>query len=149
MRFFFYGTLMAGAGNPVARTLHRRLRAGIAATVRGRLVAVRDPLGWYPALVPGNGQVRGRLHATRPGFSPRDLALIDGWEGYDPARPHAGDYARVALAVRAGGGAARAQGYVWCGRLPAGCVPVPRGDFAAFLAARRARGYQEGRGGPE
>lgn len=138
MHVFFYGTLMAPARNPVARTIHARLGPGTPATTPGQLYAIPDPAGWYPALIPGEGVVHGQLHAA-DGLTAEDIARIDAWEGYDPAAPGGGDYARAALAV----GDKVAQAYVWIAPLPPGAVPIPEGDFAAWLAHTGGRAFGE------
>lgn len=136
-RFFFYGTLMAGSGHPVARALHARLLPLGGATVPGALFAIPDPLGWYPALLPGDGLVHGMLHASGPDFAAEDLAAIDAFEDFDPADPSGSLYCRVALPVRpAQGQSATAQVYRYNRPLPAGALPIPGGDFAAFARTR-------------
>ena len=145
-RFFFYGTLVAGSGNAVARAVHGRLGNGRAATVAGRLFAICDPGGWYPALVAGAGVVRGWVYEAGAGFGPDDLALIDGYEAYDPARPGTSDYLRQkVLATLADGSLASVQAYVWAQDLPATAVAIAGGDFAAFLRERGVAGFAPGK----
>ncbi|HMO69548.1 MAG TPA: gamma-glutamylcyclotransferase, partial [Novosphingobium sp.] len=93
-RFFFYGTLMAASGHPLARALHTRLHPLGPATVPGALFAIPDAAGWYPALLPGDGLVHGTLHAAGPDFAATDLAAIDGFEDFDSADPAASLYCR-------------------------------------------------------
>lgn len=62
IRFFFYGTLLDGSDNPVARSIHAKLVAEGPATARGELHAITDPEGWFPALLPGEGEIRGGLY---------------------------------------------------------------------------------------
>ena len=136
-RFFFYGTLMAGSGHPVARRLHVRLQPLGRATVPGALFAIPDPQGWYPALLPGEGQVHGTLHAAGPDFATQDLAAIDAFEDFDPADPAGSLYCRIALPVSPEGGAAvEAQVYRYNRPLPEGALAIPGGDFAAFVRTR-------------
>lgn len=123
--FFFYGTLMAGLGHPLARVWHAGLSPGEAGWARGALWAIPDPEGWYPALLPGEGSVRGMLYRSLAGFDAGMLAAMDRYEG--------DDYLRLALPVMLGDGEAMAQAYVWQGALPAGAVALEDGDFAAFL----------------
>ncbi|NOW44854.1 gamma-glutamylcyclotransferase (GGCT)/AIG2-like uncharacterized protein YtfP [Novosphingobium sp. SG751A] len=127
LRFFFYGTLMAGMGNRHERAAHALLDEGRAATVRGRLYGVPDPAGWYPALLPGAGTVRGMVHRAGRRFDARALALMDAYEGRE--------YRRRRVKV----GAITAHAYVWRGALPRGACRIAGGDFAAWLAARRWR----------
>lgn len=128
--FFFYGTLLDGSDNPVAREMHRLLEPQGAATVSGTLFGVPDAAGWFPAMVPGEGAVHGQLYAARSGFSEADLARLDAYEDYDPLRPDASLYVRRAIAL-AGGGSA--QAYVFNQPLPAGAQAIPGGDFRAWL----------------
>lgn len=129
MHFFFYGTLIAGSANPVAARIHDRLRPLGAATVRGKLLAIPDPDGWYPALLPGDGRVHGALYAAAPDFASDDLGLIDAWEG--------DDYRRVVLDTDRG----PAEGYVFVAACPSDAVPVPSGSFARFLAETGHRAF--------
>lgn len=94
---FAYGTLLTGARDPgIRRLVARATRRLGPARVRGRL----HDQGGYPGLV-GTGsetcwvrgvllELVGRGHALR---------LLDGYEGFDPSRPNAGEYVRVALPV--------------------------------------------------
>lgn len=136
-RFFFYGTLMAGSGHPVASALHARLHPLGPATVPGALFAIPDPLGWYPALLPGEGAVHGTIHAAGPDFSAQDLAAIDAFEDFDPADPSGSLYCRLVLPVRPDGGQeVEAQAYRYNRPLPEGALPIRGGDFAAFVRER-------------
>lgn len=141
MRFFFYGTLVAGSGNAVARAVHSRLVDLGPATVRGALHAVPDPDGWYPALVSGEGAVHGRLYRAGDGFSAGDLARMDAYEDFDPADPAGSLYVREAMAVLSGGRELEAQAYRFAVGLPVGSRPIPGGDFAAWLAEHGLRAY--------
>ncbi|WP_281379436.1 gamma-glutamylcyclotransferase family protein [Novosphingobium sediminicola] len=127
LHFFFYGTLMAGMGNRHERAVHALLESGRAASVRGRLYAVPDPAGWYPALVPGAGVVRGRVYRAGPRFNARALARMDAYEGPEYRR------GRMKL------GAITAYAYVWRGALPRGARRIACGDFRAWLLAHRRR----------
>ena len=147
MRFFFYGTLLAGSDNPVARFVHEKLDLIGPAEARGGLHGVPDPEGWYPALVPGEGRAHGRLYAAKPSFSAADLARLDAYEDFDPARPEASLYVRQPVEVlgpdRTLG---RADAYVFNQPLPAGSRPLPGGDFRAWLAEQgleQFRGLRE------
>ncbi len=131
MLFFFYGTLLDGSDNPIAREVHRLLEPRGAATAQGTLFAVPDETGWFPALLTGEGQVHGRLYASREGFSPADLARLDAYEDYDPARPEASLYLREEIAL---GQAGSAQAYRFNQPLPALAQPIPGGDFRKWLA---------------
>ena len=137
-RFFFYGTLLSGSGNPVARVAHRKLLPGRPATAPGALHAIRDAAGWYPALTPGEGEVRGMVHEAARGFGTADLARLDAYEECGPG----GEYQRREIAVRSGGQEVLAQAYVYVAALPEGALPVPDGDFAAFLQRGGLSGYR-------
>lgn len=125
MRLFLYGTLIADSGAPMGRWLSRRTGKVEPGTVPGRMIAVPGPNGWYPALVPGTGEVRGVVCNVRFGAS--ELALLDRYEGHE--------YRRVSLRVTARSGLLTAQGWRWRGRPPAGAIRVPSGDFLAWLAS--------------
>ena len=136
LRFFFYGTLMAGSGNAVAGLVHARLSGGVAARARGRLYAIPDRQGWYPALLDGEGVVRGYFYEALAGFGAGDLAAMDRWEGAEYRRREIG----VSLED---GREVAAQAYLWDGPLPEDAEAIPGGDFAAFLRLRGARAFGE------
>lgn len=134
MLFFFYGTLVAGSANAAAQAAHRHLKALGAATTCGRLHGIADAAGWYPALTVGDGTVHGQLYETRPGFGAADLAALDAFENFDPARPGESDYLRQEIIVHDGDGRARAaQAYLWRLPIPPGSPELTEGDFAAWL----------------
>ena len=136
LRFFFYGTLIAGSGNAVAERAHAQLSPGGAARASGRLYAIPDRQGWYPALVGGEGVVSGFLYEALAGFGEADLAALDRWEG--------ADYRRAEIAVRQEDGREiTAQAYLWDGPLPAAAEAIPGGDFGYFLRLRGARAFGE------
>jgi len=122
---FFYGTLIAGSANAVARQGHRALGPGVAAKARGRLYALPDAQGWYPAMIVGEGEVLGYAYRTLSGF---DIAALDAYEG--------ADYRREAIEVLAQGARLVAHAYIWAGGLPEGALPIPSGDFLAFAHAQ-------------
>ena len=130
MQLFFYGTLMAGAGNAVARAAHGCLGPGCVGQVAGALYVIADPQGCYPALVPGAGWVRGMVHMALPGL---DLAALDAYEGPE--------YRRQAVAAHTAAGVVAAEGYVWAGALPVGAQPIPHGDFTLYLRENGLRAY--------
>ena len=135
MRFFFYGTLLAGSSSQIALDVHRKLRALGPATVRGRLYAVPDPEGWYPILKPGCRQVRGELYETSPEFRRSDLAALDAYEDFDPSDPSGSLYLRKKVTVVPGGGApVIANAYVFNRTLPAAARPIRQGDFPEWLS---------------
>lgn len=129
--FFFYGTLLDGSDNLVAREVHRLLEPLGAATARGALYAVPDAAGWFPAMVAGEGAVHGRLYAPRAGFCAADLTRLDAYEDYDPADLAGSLYLRVGIALAGG---SKAQAYRFNQPLPEGARPIPGGDFSAWLA---------------
>lgn len=142
MRFFFYGTLISGSCNPVAETVHLNLTDLGPATIRGTLYAIPDAQGWYPALLPGTGEVAGRLYEATPGFGSAELAALDAWEDFDAASPDGSLYIRKATSIAAGDGSnCHAQVYHYGQPLPDGAVPIPSGDFAKFLSAGGHRAF--------
>jgi gamma-glutamylcyclotransferase (GGCT)/AIG2-like uncharacterized protein YtfP len=134
MRFFFYGTLMAGSDNQMARFVHARMRAIGPAETRGALHAVPDPDGWYPALLPGESVARGMLYEAGDRFTAADLARLDAYEDYDPAQPEASLYIREPLRVIGPDGmTVTAEAYRFARPLPEGSLPIPDGDFRVWL----------------
>ena len=130
MRFFFYGTLLDGSDNPVAQSIHALLTPEGPAAVRGRLHAIPDGAGWFPALLPGDGLVHGRTFRASASFADADLARMDAYEDFDPAAPDRSLYLRRELEL-AGGGVA--QAYRFNQPLPEGSLPIPHGDFRRWL----------------
>lgn len=131
MRFFFYGTLLDGSDNPVARDIHALLSPLGPAAVRGALHAVPDADGWFPALVSGESLAQGRIYQARGHFTAADLARMDAYEDYDPARSEASLYVRCEVELAGGG---TAQAYLFNQPLPAGSRPISHGDFRRWLA---------------
>ncbi|MDP3905848.1 gamma-glutamylcyclotransferase [Novosphingobium sp.] len=144
MPFFFYGTLLDGSDNPVAAAIHALLEPVGPATVHGALFAVPDALGWFPALVVGDGLAHGKLYAARAGFGAADLAAMDRYEDFDPANPAASLYLRQELELTGGGSA---QVYVWNRPLPAGAEPIADGDFRHWLESRGMPQFRGSHGG--
>ncbi|MFT4057745.1 MAG: gamma-glutamylcyclotransferase family protein [Novosphingobium sp.] len=129
MKLFFYGTLRPDADTPMARWVAARLVRTEPGRVPGRLYAVRDPRGWYPALVPGSGRVGGVLCELQ--LRPGDLARLDAYEGRE--------YRRLALPVRTSAGRVTAQAYIWRKGLPDG-RPIGA-DFVEWLRGIRGTPY--------
>lgn len=144
MRFFFYGTLLDGSDNPVAQAIHALLEPVGPATVRGALYAMPDAQGWFPALVGGDGVAHGKVYAARPGFSPADLASMDGYEDFDPASPASSLYVREERELDDG---TAAQVYVWNRPLPAGAEPIASGSFREWLDSRGMPQFRGRNGG--
>lgn len=132
--FFFYGTLVAGSDNPMVRGVYRKLDHGRPAVARGTLHAVPDAAGWYPALLPGEGEVHGKVYATGPEFSAADLAALDAYENFEPGDPAVSEYLRREIVVNCAGEALRAEAYLYNAPLPATACAIAGGDFRAFLA---------------
>ncbi len=148
MRFFFYGTLMDGSDNPVARRVHALLRPLGRGTVCGTIFAVPDPDGWYPALVSGDGLVHGRLYEAADGFGEADLARMDAYEDCDPGNPGASLYNREVVRARAADGTAHdAQAYLFNQPLPAGSRCIEDGDFPKWLSEQGGEPFRGRRSG--
>lgn len=141
VRFFFYGTLIAGSGNVAAAAVEGVLRDLGPAKARGRLYAVPDPEGWYPAFLPGEGVVRGRLYEALPSFTAAHLARLDAWEDSDPADPETSLYLREVLIVTGAAGACEAQAYRYNRPLPNGARIIGNGDFHVWLAQEGLRAF--------
>jgi len=99
---FAYGTLLTGALElAVKRLLARQARKLGVARLHGRL----HDQGGYPGLVcgPATGAwARGELLALAD--PARMLATLDRYEGFDPARPQAGEFVRTIRRVERAGG---------------------------------------------
>jgi gamma-glutamylcyclotransferase (GGCT)/AIG2-like uncharacterized protein YtfP len=143
MRYlFFYGTLIAGSGNAVEAAIHRKLVPVGRTTVKGRLYAIRDPLGWYPALLPGSRPVHGIIYEAASNFGTVDLALLDDYEGYDPRHPGRSLYLRKPISFRNSDGQPQvADAYFYNTSLPFGSRCLKGGDFCAWLETNRLRSY--------
>lgn len=143
--FFFYGTLIAGSGNAVEADAHRKLRPVGPGTVRGRLYAIPDPAGWYPALLPGREPVRGMLYEVRRGFGIADLRALDEYEEFDRRSPEGSLYWRRPVAVSGEAfGCCRAEAYVCKRNLPAASRRIRGGDFRAWLETTGLRAFVGG-----
>lgn len=141
--FFFYGTLTQDHDNALTRAILPLLVRRQRAFVRGRLLAVRSPQGWYPVLCVGSGWVAGRLYRAGPRFAARHLRLLDAYEECDRHRPARSEYRRLNLRVRvAGGGTVTAQAYRHNRAAHAGLGVIPDGDFGAFVARRGLRAFR-------
>lgn len=136
MLFFFYGTLLDGSDNPVARDVHALLEPLGPASVRGSLMAIADPDGWYPALLPGNGRVQGKLYRSRAGFGAAELARLDAYEDYWPDRPAESLYLRRTVLADSDGREAEAEAYLFNREPLPGSEPIVHGDFRLWLAGR-------------
>ena len=92
---FAYGTLLTGALDPTVRRLvaHHTVRLG-PARIHGRL---HDQGGYPGLLLGGSGWVHGELLGLAD--PERALVLLDRYEGFDSARPLAGEYLRVTVSV--------------------------------------------------
>jgi len=142
MRFFFYGTLLEGSDNPVARQAHAKLLGLGPATARGTLTAIPDPMGWYPAFLTGPGLVHGRIYAAAGDFDEADLARLDSYEDCHPDRPVESLYIRKSIDVTgADGGHCSAQAYIYNRALPNGARLIPDGNFNAWLERHRLDAY--------
>ena len=135
MFLFFYGTLLDGSDNAMARAVHRSVKARGPATVRGSLFAVPDPQGWFPALIAGGAIVHGGLYQATGALTPGELARLDAYEDCDPLDPAASLYVRQQVQVTdASGERALAEAYLYNQPLPAGSCALPSGDFRLWIA---------------
>ena len=140
MHLFFYGTLTHEHANLATREVLLRLVLVGRGRVAGQLHAVPTAQGWYPALLPGDGQVSGWVYRAGAGFDAQCLARLDAWEDYDPRRPRRSEYLRRRIPVQlARGRTLIAQAYLWNRPVVPAMVPLPGGDFTAWLAAPARR----------
>lgn len=121
MRLFFYGVLLEEVAQGSVRELLKGIGPGKHATARGKLYAVNELGGSFPAMVAGDGVVEGMLHEA----ADVDLAALDAFEGRE--------FRRTTIAVEVGGESCEAQAYLWRGGVEA-LEPIGHGDFALWLA---------------
>ncbi|HTM95473.1 MAG TPA: gamma-glutamylcyclotransferase family protein [Croceibacterium sp.] len=125
MHLFFYGILQGDLAEGPVRDLLAGIGSGVPATARGRLYAVRNEAGAYPAMVAGEGEVRGMLHEA----GSVDLAALDVFEGTE--------YRRAEIEVDGG---QVAQAYLWAGSTD-GLEPITHGEFALWLRENGLSAY--------
>jgi gamma-glutamylcyclotransferase (GGCT)/AIG2-like uncharacterized protein YtfP len=125
MHLFFYGILQGDVAQGPVRDLLTGIGPGVPATARGRLFAVRNEAGAYPAMVEGDGEVRGMLHEV----GGVDLAALDVFEG--------AEYRRAEIDVEGG---QIAQAYLWAGGTE-NLEPIAHGEFARWLRENGLNAY--------
>lgn len=118
---FLYGMVRADIAGSSGEPLLNGLGPGWSATAPGKLWAIPDPRGWYPALLPGEGTVQGMLHES----GDVDLSALDAAK--------APDYRRTDMTATSASGEVPASAWLYAADLPAGAEPVPDGDFAEWL----------------
>ena len=125
-QLFFYGVLREEIGD---WPFLAGLGLGSPATTHGALFAIPDPRGWYPALVLTQARFGNVIHGAIHDASHVDIAAVDAFEG--------AAYTRQSIAVDgwSGFGDTAAEAYIWTADLPEDAVPIPEGDFVAWLAA--------------
>ena len=128
--FFVYGTLKRGQANyPLIAPY---LRAVEPATVRGLLF----DHGPFPALVEGEGRVRGELVTLDPAGLEATLPIIDRLEDFRPDDLAGSMYLRRVVEVEmAGGGRVPAYAYFY-NRDPRDLRPVASGEWTGPSAGR-------------
>ena len=120
-RLFLYGTLQPGTGHPHSDWLFALVDPLGPARARGALWAIPDRQGWYPALVPGVGWVKGFLVAATSRLDAAAWARLDAFEA---------GYRRAALTLEDG---STVEAWVWAKDLPDGARPIAGGDYRAWL----------------
>ncbi len=130
---FVYGTLRPAVDHPRIRHLVGRLKPVGSGRIPGRLVY----LGQYPGAIfdaAAEGSVLGDVVELTDDSV---LADIDAYEGFDPARPDAGEYFRCKRPVEVDG-----VGTVECWlyelpAVPAHATWIESGDYVAWLKDQR------------
>ena len=120
---FLYGTLMGHADTPMARFVQERVVSSLEADAPGKLLAISSAKGWFPALVPGHGRVKGVLADLE--LTRADLMKLDRYEGRE--------YRRIVLRVRTSEGMSSAQGWVWTVPPSEESVLIEGGDFMVWV----------------
>lgn len=135
MLVFVYGTLRPDSGHPMSRYLAAHAEHDGEAVLEE---ADLYDLGSYPGVkVPGGGSVVGDLFALHPETADEVLAKLDDYEGCGADDPPPHQYARQLLTVSvADGDDVEAWAYV-LRRVPVQAVPIPSGDYLAYLHRRR------------
>jgi gamma-glutamylcyclotransferase (GGCT)/AIG2-like uncharacterized protein YtfP len=123
----FYGTLMSGSPpRPQRPDLTAHLRLLSDCLIPGALI----DLGPYPALLEGDGVVRGELWRTT---SAGALAVLDSWEGYDSSDEPASEYMRRRISLVE----PKVCAWVYLWNHPAdGASAIANGDWRAHVSAR-------------
>ncbi len=117
--FAFYGTLRRDGSAAARLGLSDALTWIGPCRIPGRLYRVT----WYPALVQGEGSVVGDLFAVEDEAA---VAVLDRFEGYDPAQPAESLYVRRPVELVDPGTSAWA--YVWNGTMD-GLTFISSGDW--------------------
>jgi gamma-glutamylcyclotransferase (GGCT)/AIG2-like uncharacterized protein YtfP len=136
---FVYGTLRPGQENYDRFVLGKTARE-VPAVLPAHAMFV---LGGYPCITEdaGLGDVIGDVLYLLPELFPKVLAALDQLEGYVPGDPSS-PYLRVRCSVRTGDGGEpphASLAWVYVAGEPAllrrpACVPVPGGNWLAYLA---------------
>lgn len=122
---FFYGILQGEVAQGPVRDLLAGIGPGVPAIARGDLYAVRHEAGAYPAMVAGDGEVRGMLHEA----GSVDLAALDLFEG--------AEYRRAGIEVDEG---RSAHAYLWTGAID-DLELIEHGEFARWLRENGLSAY--------
>jgi len=137
--FFFYGTLQAEHLSEVAKRLLPKFKRVGAASVPGRIFAIKAPHVTYPALIQareGGPRVVGICYAMAESFTAEDMNALDAFEEYYPAAPKDSEYLRKpCLVTFENGETLDAWVYVYNFPVPSEAEPIPSGDFKAYADA--------------
>lgn len=135
LRLFLYGTLQPAARTTMARWIEQRLVSSTDAAAAGRIFAVNDAGGWFPAFVRARSPALVRGTLCELDLRAGELALLDRYEGVE--------YRRLAVPIRTGGGSrGTAQLYLWRVALPRGTRPIRSGDFLEWLRDNRLSAFR-------
>lgn len=110
-----------------------RLRSVGAATVAGRLYDFGD----YPGAIPdasARAQIRGHVYELPPDGAALDA--LDEYEGYSPADPRGGLFARVRVTAALADGRALPCWMYAYNRDPGDAPLIPGGSYAEWKAAQ-------------
>lgn len=123
---FVYGTLRDGASNHFRMGDARKVGSG---TIPGELRVIRDNPGFiYPALVAGEGEVRGEVYGVGEDL----LEGLDRFEGIDPDVESEDEYMRVKISVKLEGGE-EMEAWVWAWAGDAGeAETIAGGDWLEY-----------------
>ena len=139
-RLFVYGSLMEGFFN-YKKSLDGKVISRIPGSVQGLLYHQSNK--GYPALVSGEGRVRGEFLELKD-F--RDIILLcDRIEGYIGPGQSGNEYERRISAVSLDDGSQRSAWIYWYARADLGSpgnpvVPVPSGDWRSYMYKLQSAG---------
>ena len=113
MKVFVYGTLKEGG--EFAKGFNKYRKSVQEATLDGFSLYC---LGWFPGIVPGEGQVVGELHTYNHAAEKTILRMLDQIEGYSSEYEETSLYLRRIVTVTTDEGEEEAYAYIFNQGIP-------------------------------